>query len=88
MPVTKASRSLTPARRVVHAIGAVASRMETPLLHQANKMFNAYNNLRSSFQVARRDRVTGEEDTITSERKRIPPGLSPTDKLVYVPRRQ
>ena len=51
----------------VHAIGAVASRDGKYLYYtKRNKLFNAYNNLEFPLsQVTRRDRATGDEDTIT-----------------------
>ena len=51
----------------VHAIGAVASKDGKHLYYtKRNKLFNAYNNLNFPLsQVTRRDRVTGDEDTIT-----------------------
>ena len=51
----------------VHAIGAVATKDGKHLYYtKRNKMFNPYNNLNFPLsQVARRDRVTGDEDTIT-----------------------
>ncbi len=71
----------------VHAIGAVATRDGKHLYYtKRNKMFNAYNNLRFPLsQVARRDRTTGEEDTITEARgSGFRPALSPDGtKLVY-----
>jgi Tol biopolymer transport system component len=52
----------------VHSIGAVASRDGKHLYYtKRNKLFNAYNNLDFPLsQVVRRDRTTGDEDTITS----------------------
>ena len=54
-------------RLYVHAIGAVASKDGKHLYYtKRNKLFNAYNNLNFPLsQVARRDRTTGDEDTIT-----------------------
>ncbi len=51
-----------------------------------NKLFNAYNNLDFPLsQIARRDRTTGDEDTITEARgSAFRPVLSPDGtKLVY-----
>ena len=71
----------------VHAIGAVASKDGKHLYYtRRNKMFNAYNNLNFPLsQVARRDRVTGDEDTITeAQGSAFRPLLSPDGtKLVY-----
>ncbi len=71
----------------VHAIGAVASKDGKHLYYtKRNKMFNAYNNLNFPLsQVARRDRVTGDEDTITeAQGSAFRPVLSPDGtKLVY-----
>ena len=71
----------------VHAIGAVASKDGKHLYYtKRNKLFNAYNNLHFPLsQVARRDRVTGDEDTITEARgSAFRPVLSPDGtKLVY-----
>ena len=60
-----------------------ASSSTTP---SANKMFNAYNNLTFPLsQVARRDRTTGDEDTVTEARgSAFRPVLSPDGtRLVY-----
>jgi Tol biopolymer transport system component len=71
----------------VHAVGAVASKDGKHLYYtKRNKMFNAYNNLRFPLsQIARRDRVTGDEDAITEARgSAFRPVLSPDGtKLVY-----
>jgi Tol biopolymer transport system component len=71
----------------VHAIGAVASKDGKHLYYtKRNKMFNPYNNLDFPLsQVARRDRVTGDEDTITEAGgSAFRPVLSPDGtKLVY-----
>jgi Tol biopolymer transport system component len=70
-----------------HAIGAVASPDGKYLYYtRRNKLFNAYNNLRFPLsQVARRDRLTGDEDTITeAPGSAFRPVLSPDGtKLVY-----
>ena len=80
--------SPTPSRDdYVHAIGAVASRDGKYLYYtKRNKLFNAYNNLNFPLsQVARRDRATGDEDTITDARgSGFRPAISPDGtKLVY-----
>src|ERR1700722_20020739 len=51
----------------LHAIGSGASLDGKYLYYtKRNKLFNAYNNLNFPLsQVTRRDRVTGDEDTIT-----------------------
>jgi Tol biopolymer transport system component len=51
----------------VHAIGAIATKDGKHLYYtNRHKLFNAYNNLQFPLsQVTRRDRVTGDEDTIT-----------------------
>ena len=71
----------------VNAIGAVASRDGKFLYYtRRNKLFNAYNNLQFPLsQVVRRDRVTGDEDTITEAHgSAFRPVLSPDGtKLVY-----
>jgi Tol biopolymer transport system component len=71
----------------VNAIGAVASRDGKFLYYTRRpKMFNAYNNLNFPLsQVARRDRTTGDEDTITeAPGSAFRPVLSPDGKwLVY-----
>jgi Tol biopolymer transport system component len=71
----------------VHAIGAVASRDGKHLYYtKRNKLFNAYNNLDFPLsQVVRRDRVTGDEDTITDAHgSGFRPALAPDGtKLVY-----
>ena len=71
----------------VHAIGAVASKDGKYLYYtKRNKLFNAYNNLDFPLsQVTRRDRVTGDEDTITDAHgSGFRPAISPDGKtLVY-----
>lgn len=71
----------------VNAIGAVASPDGKFLYYtRRDKMFNAYNNLRFPLsQVTRRNRVTGDEDTITEAHgSGFRPVLSPDGtKLVY-----
>jgi Tol biopolymer transport system component len=71
----------------VHAFGAVASHDGKHLYYtRRNKLFNAYNNLQFPLsQVVRRDRLTGDEDTITSAPgSGFRPLLSPDEtKLVY-----
>jgi Tol biopolymer transport system component len=71
----------------VHAIGAVASKDGKHLYYtKRNKLFNAYNNLDFPLsQVTRRDRGTGDEDTITdAQGSGFRPALSPDGtKLVY-----
>src|SRR5262249_12840662 len=71
----------------VHAVGAVASPDGRHLYYtKRNKMFNPYNNLNFPLsQVARRDRITGDEDTITEAHgSGFRPVLSPDWKqLVY-----
>ena len=71
----------------VHAIGAVASKDGKYLYYtKRNKLFNAYNNLNFPLsQVTRRDRVTGDEDTITEAHgSGFRPVVSPDGtKLVY-----
>ncbi len=71
----------------VHAIGAVASKDGKYLYYTKRpKMFNAYNNLNFPLsQVTRRDRATGDEDTITEAHgSGFRPVLSPDGtKLVY-----
>ena len=71
----------------VHAIGAVASKDGKYLYYtKRNKLFNAYNNLVFPLsQVTRRDRVTGDEDTITdAQGSGFRPAISPDGKtLVY-----
>jgi Tol biopolymer transport system component len=71
----------------VHAIGAVATKDGKHLYYtKRNKLFNAYNNLNFPLsQVARRDRVTGDEDTITdAQGSAFRPAVSPDGtKLVY-----
>jgi Tol biopolymer transport system component len=70
-----------------HAIGAVASPDGKYLYYtRRNKLFNAYNNLDFPLsQVVRRDRVTGDDDTITeAPGSGFRPTLSPDGtKLVY-----
>ena len=74
----------------VHAVGAVASGDGAFLYYtRREKLFNAYNNLKFPLsQVARRDRVTGVEDTITEAvGSAFRPSLSPDGtKLVYATR--
>jgi Tol biopolymer transport system component len=71
----------------VHAIGAVASKDGKHLYYtKRNKLFNAYNNLDFPLsQVTRRDRGTGDEDTITdAQGSGFRPAISPDGtKLVY-----
>ncbi len=71
----------------VHAIGAVASRDGKHLYYtKRNKLFNAYNNLDFPLsQVVRRDRVTGDEDTMTDALgSGFRPAISPDgSKLIY-----
>ena len=71
----------------VHSIGAVASRDGKHLYYtKRNKLFNAYNNLDFPLsQIARRDRTTGDEDTITgAPGSGFRPLLSPDgSKLVF-----
>ncbi len=71
----------------VHSIGAVASRDGKHLYYtKRNKLFNAYNNLEFPLsQIARRDRTTGDEDTITgAPGSAFRPLLSPDgSKLVF-----
>ena len=71
----------------VHAIGAVASRDGKHVYYtKRNKLFNAYNNLVFPLsQVVRRDRTTGDEDTITAAPgSGFRPLLSPDgSKLVF-----
>jgi WD40-like Beta Propeller Repeat len=71
----------------VNAIGAVASPDGKHLYFaKRNKLFNAYNNLQFPLsQIVRRDRLTGEEDTITeAQGSAFRPALSPDGKnLVY-----
>jgi Tol biopolymer transport system component len=70
-----------------HAVGAVATRDGKFLYYTRRpKMFNAYNQTEFPLsQVARRDRVTGEEDTVTSAPgSAFRPWLSPDGShLVY-----
>ncbi len=86
--VTKA-KSKPDAKRedYVHAIGAVASRDGRFLYYTSRpKLFNAYNNLDFPLsQIARRDRTTGIEDTITeAPGSAFRPMLAPDgSKLVY-----
>ena len=74
----------------VHAVGAVASGDGAFLYYtRREKLFNAYNNLKFPLsQVARSDRVTGVEDTITEAvGSAFRPSLSPDGtKLVYATR--
>jgi Tol biopolymer transport system component len=71
----------------VHAIGAIASHDGKYLYYtKRNKLFNAYNNLEFPLsRVVRRDRITGDEDTITSAPgSAFRPLLSPDQtRLVY-----
>jgi Tol biopolymer transport system component len=71
----------------VHAIGAVATKDGKHLYYtKRNKLFNPYNNLNFPLsQVVRRDRATGDEDTITeAQGSAFRPVLSPDGaKLVY-----
>ena len=71
----------------VHSIGAVSSRDGKHLYYtKRNKLFNAYNNLNFPLsQIVRRDRTTGDEDTITgSPGSAFRPLLSPDGtKLVF-----
>ncbi len=71
----------------VNAIGAVASKDGKFLYYtRRNKMFNAYNNLSFPLsQVAQRDRITGDEDTVTEAHgSAFRPSLSPDGtRLVY-----
>ncbi len=71
----------------VHALGAIDSRDGKYLYYtKRNKLFNAYNNLKFPLsQITRRDRVTGDEDTITSAPgSAFRPLLSPDQtRLVY-----
>jgi Tol biopolymer transport system component len=70
-----------------HAVGAIATRDGKYLYYTKRlKLFNAYNNIHFPLsQVVRRDRTTGDEDTITgAQGSGIRPGLSPDgSKLVY-----
>ena len=70
-----------------HAIGAAASRDGKYLYYtKRQKLFNAYNNLDFPLsQVTRRDRVTGDEDTVTDALgSGFRPAISPDGtKLVY-----
>ena len=88
VPITKGKpRPDARPDEFVNAIGAVASRDGKFLYYtRRNKMFNAYNNLTFPLsQVSRRDRVTGDEDTITEAHgSAFRPALSPDGtKLVY-----
>ena len=71
----------------VHAIGAVATRDGKYLYYtKRDKLFNPYNNLDFPLsQVARRDRVTGDEDTITDAHgSGFRPAVSPDGtKMAY-----
>ncbi len=71
----------------VHAIGAVASKDGRFLYYTSRpKLFNAYNNLDFPLsQIVRRDRTTGDVDTITeAPGSAFRPMLSPDgSKLVY-----
>ena len=71
----------------VHSVGAVASRDGKHVYYtKRNKLFNAYNNLNFPLsQVVRRDRTTGDEDTITgAPGSAFRPLLSPDgSKLVF-----
>jgi Tol biopolymer transport system component len=70
-----------------NAIGVVASPDGKHLYYaKRNKLFNAYNNLRFPLsQLVRRDRVRGDEDTLTEDPgSAFRPALSPDGtKLVY-----
>jgi Tol biopolymer transport system component len=69
----------------VHAIGAVATKDGKYLYYtKRNKLFNAYNNLDFPLsQVTRRDRVTGDEDTVTdAQGSGFRPAVSPDGKLL------
>jgi Tol biopolymer transport system component len=70
-----------------NTIGVVASPDGKQLYYtKRNKLFNAYNNLQFPLsQIVRRDRVTGDEDTITEAHgSAFRPVLSPDGtKLVY-----
>ncbi len=86
--VTKGKTKPDPSRDdYVHAIGAVASKDGRFLYYTVRpKLFNAYNNLDFPLsQVARRDRTTGDVDTITeAPGSAFRPMLSPDgSKLVY-----
>ena len=86
--VTKGKAKPDPTRDdYVHAIGAVASKDGRFLYYTSRpKLFNAYNNLDFPLsQVARRDRTTGDVDTITeAPGSAFRPLLSPDgSKLVY-----
>jgi Tol biopolymer transport system component len=71
----------------VHSIGPVSTRDGKHLYYtKRNKLFNAYNNLDFPLsQIVRRDRTTGDEDTITGALgSAFRPLLSPDgSKLVY-----
>jgi Tol biopolymer transport system component len=71
----------------VHAIGAVATADGKFLYYtKRNKLFNAYNNLNFPLsQIVRRDRTTGDEDTVTEALgSAFRPLLSPDgSKFVY-----
>ena len=66
--ITKGKTKPDPDRDdYVHSIGPVSSRDGKHVYYtKRNKLFNAYNNLNFPLsQIARRDRTTGDEDTIT-----------------------
>jgi Tol biopolymer transport system component len=88
LQVTKGKPSPGPSRDdYTHVIGAVASGDGKFLYYtKRNKLFNPYNVLEFPLsQVARRDRTTGVEDTITeAQGSGFRPMLSPDgSKLVY-----
>jgi Tol biopolymer transport system component len=84
--VTKGKTKPDPQRDdYTHAIGAVATRDGKYLYYtKRNKLFNAYNNLTFPLsQVTRRDRVTGDEDTVTDAHgSGFRPVISPDGKLL------
>jgi Tol biopolymer transport system component len=86
--ITKGKTTPEPQRDdYVHAIGGIATRDGKHLYYtKRNKLFNAYNNLDFPLsQIVRRDRTTGDEDTITgSPGSAFRPLISPDgSKLVY-----
>ena len=87
IPVTKGKpRPDAKPEDWVHAIGAVASKDGKHLYYtKRTKMFNAYNVKFPLSQIARRDRITGDEDTITeAQGSAFRPALSPDGTtLVY-----